>query len=165
MVKTKTEKHSAPGLLVSVRIHHRSSTSEYLAEDLATDILLARLMVCHDALRRGKDGNAKTIGHMRDGFRRNIDAAARLGDARNFTHNRLAVEILQFDRKLRLAVVEVDLAVVADIAFRLQHVEDTGAQPRAGRRHRRLPAPIGMADAGMHIAARLGQGQLRSALP
>src|SRR5690606_4914 len=90
-----------------------SARSENLAENFSADILLARLMVGHHALGRRKDGDAEAIGHLRDGLHRRVNAASGLGNAGDFTDNRLALEIFQLDLDLGLAVVEIDLRVIA----------------------------------------------------
>src|SRR5690606_3867553 len=70
----------------------------------------------------------------------------------------LAFVIFQLDLDFGLAVVEVDLGIVADIAFRLQHVENAGAQTRSRRGDLGLLAAVCVADAGQHIAERITHG-------
>src|SRR6185312_9733979 len=139
--------------------------SEYLAENFAADVLLARLMVGHHALRRRQDGDAEAVGALRNRPHRHINAATGFRNAGDLTDYRLALEILQLDFDFRFAVVVVHLAVVADIAFRLQHVEDAGAEPGSRRRDLVLLKADGVADAGKHIAERIVHGHRKSSLP
>src|SRR5690606_3530420 len=74
-------------------------------------------------------------------------------------------EILQLDLDLGLAVVEVGLAVITDITFSLQHVQNTGTQTRSGRGNGVLLAAVGITDTGQHIAERIAQGHLVYSLP
>ena len=69
--------------------------------------------------------------------------------------DRSAFEIFQFDFDLGLAVVEINLGVITDVAFGLHHVENAGAQLRCRRGDLGLLAADGVADAGEHIAQRI----------
>src|SRR5690606_5282719 len=123
---------------------------EYVAEDLAADVLLTRPPVGHDALRRGEDRDAEAVGHGLELLDRRVDAAAGLRHAGDLANRRLAIRILQLDLELRLAAA-FDARVAADIPFLRQHVEDARAQVGSRRDDFRLPPHLRIADAGQHV--------------
>src|SRR5215207_1494651 len=53
----------------------------HVAEHFAADAGLARLAVGHDALRRGDDGHAEAVHHVRDVVAALVDAQARTAHA------------------------------------------------------------------------------------
>src|SRR5262245_11100277 len=132
-----------------------SLASEHRTEDFATDVLVARLVVGHDALRRRHDGDAEAVVDARQRLHRGIHPAARLRHPRDLADHGRAVEILQLDVELGAAVLVLDGGIAADVALALEHFEDTRAQRRARRRHLRLVAPGRVADASDHIADRI----------
>src|ERR1700751_2283279 len=71
------------------------------AEDFAAHVRVTRGRVGHDALRRRQDRDPKAVLHGLQILDRRIDAAARLGDPADLDDDRLAVEVLQLDLKLR----------------------------------------------------------------
>src|SRR5271165_998362 len=126
--------------------------SEDGAEDLAADVVLARGMVSHDALRRRHDRDAEPVADARHGVDGRIDPAPRLRDALDLADDRLVVEILQLDLELGAAVAVVRGRIAADVAFGLKHVENLLAKGGAGRRHLAALAHLRIADPGEHIA-------------
>src|SRR5690606_31668531 len=79
--------------------------------------------------------------------------------------HRLAFVVLEFDLKLRLAILVVDLCVVTDVAFSLQHVQHACTQVRSRRGNGGLATAIGIANAGEHIAEGITKGHRSSSLP
>src|SRR5439155_21490171 len=134
-----------------------SSVSEHRAEDLAADVLLARLVIGHDAFRRRENRDAESVVDARQRLDRGIDPAARFGDPRNLADHRPAVEIFQFDLELGAAVAVLDRRIAADVALALEHVEHVGAQLGSRARHLGLVAQRRVADAGDHVAERIVQ--------
>src|SRR5690606_11086059 len=135
-----------------------SARSENLAENLSADVLLASFMVGHHALRGRKDGDAQTVCHARNAVHAHVDATTRLGDADDLADDGRTLVVLQLDVELGLAVLVFDAAVVADVAFRLEHIENPDAQLGRRRRDRALLAAKSVADAGQHIADRIING-------
>src|SRR3546814_9482486 len=68
----------------------------------------------------------------------------------------LPLEILEFDAQA-LVLAQLFLAIAANVAFTLQHVENANAQ--LGRRagHAVLARLLAVADTGEHITQRIGQ--------
>src|SRR5690606_10063590 len=125
------------------------------AEDFAAHLGLAGRGVRHDALGRGEDRDAEAVlDRLQVGDRR-IDAAARLGHARDLGDDRLAVEILQLDLELREFAGVLNQRIAADVAFVLQHVEDALAQAGSRGEHLGTLAHGGVPDAGDHVAQRI----------
>src|SRR5690606_12811788 len=108
-------------------------------------------MIGHHALRRRKDGDTETIADLRDGLDRNVNATARLRNADDFADDGRTLEILQLDVELGLAVLVVDLAVVADVTFGLQNIQNAGAKLGSRRGNRALLAAERVTDTGQHI--------------
>src|SRR6476646_10310623 len=133
----------------------RWRASEYVAEDLAADVLLPGAHVRHHALWRGQDGNAQPVGDAGEVAHRLVDAATRRGHAADLADRRLAVGILELDLELRETVLVIDARVAADIALVHQHVEHTLAQLGGRRRHLGAAPLLRVADAGEHIAERI----------
>src|SRR3546814_7555594 len=71
----------------------------------------------------------------------------------------LPLEILEFDAQA-LVLALLFLAIAANVAFTLQHVENANAQ--LGRRagHAVLASLLAVADTGEHITQRIGQCHL-----
>jgi hypothetical protein len=67
--------------ILSVRMEILLSRIEDRAEQLTTNVLFACLVIGHHALRGRKDGDAEAVRDLRDGLDRDIDTAARLGNA------------------------------------------------------------------------------------
>src|SRR6516165_7873031 len=78
--------------------------SKHRTEDFAADILFARVVVRHYALRRRDDRNAQSIVHARQCFHRGIDAPGRFGDSCDLADHRLAVEIFELDLQLLASI-------------------------------------------------------------
>src|SRR5271165_1240832 len=95
--------------------------SEDGAEDFAADIVLAGGVISHDALRRRDDRDAEAVADARHGVDSRINATARLRYALNL--------------ELRSAIAVIGGRIAADVAFRLEHVEDLLAKGGAGCRH------------------------------
>src|SRR5262249_48021837 len=96
--------------------------SKHRAEDFAADILVARVVVRHYALRRRDDGNAQPIVHARQRFHRSIDASSRLGDSRNLADHRLAVEIFELDLQLLASIGVLHGGVSADKTLAFENI-------------------------------------------
>src|SRR3546814_3182992 len=81
-------------------------------------------------------------------FRGRIDAAARLRNAGHVADRRLPLEIFQLDADALVLALGAQrfFAVAADIAFALEHVENTDAQRRSRR-------PIGSASGRERVCA------------
>src|SRR5690606_33440306 len=122
------------------------------AEDFAADIGVAGVGVGHDALRSRKDRDAEAVLDRLQIADRRIDAAARLGHARDLGDDGLAVEILQLDLELRKLTRVLNQVVAADVAFVLQHVEDALAQTRSRGQHLGTLAGRRVLDASDHVA-------------
>src|SRR3546814_10105593 len=60
--------------------------------------------------------------------------------------------VLQLDLDFSQAETDLFSAVIPDVAFALQDVEDVRAQLRRRRAHLRLPAPLSIADTRQHIS-------------
>src|SRR3989344_8482844 len=97
--------------------------SEYLRQHLAADILFARFSVGQNTAGGGYDGDAKAVAHNRQFLGTRIDAAARLGHARDMLDRGLALDILQLDAQALVTAQQL-FAISADIAFALQHIEN-----------------------------------------
>src|SRR5580704_3170875 len=91
--------------------------SEDGAEDLAADVVLARGVVSHDALRRRDDRNAEPVADARHGVDGRVDPAPRLRDALDLADDRLVIEILQLDLELGATVGVIRGRIAADVAF------------------------------------------------
>ncbi|SOR30321.1 protein of unknown function [Methylorubrum extorquens] len=128
-----------------------SSGSEHLAEHFTADVTLARNVIGHDALRGRDDGDAEAIGDARQLANGRVDTAAGLRHPLDLPDDRATVVVLEFDLELRAAVAEVLHRVVADVALGLQHVENRGAQARAGGLDDVAATALTVADAGEHI--------------
>src|SRR5580704_15427367 len=122
------------------------------AQYLAADVVLASGMVGHDALRRRDNRHAKAVGDARHRVDRRVDPAARFGYALDLADDRLVVEVFQLDFELGATVAVVRGRIAADIAFRLQYVENLLSQGRTGSRNFAALAHLRVADAGEHIA-------------
>src|SRR5918998_279182 len=134
----------------------RRPPSEHAAEDLAADIGGAGLVVAHHAARRGQDLDAEAAVEPRQVLDRGVDPAARLGDAGDLLDGRLALGVLQLDLELAHPGAQVLGAPGADVALALQHLADVLAQPGGRRDAARLPRALRVADAGEHVAERIG---------
>src|SRR3712207_5179080 len=132
-----------------------ASALEDLAEHFAAHVLLPGLVIGHHALRRRENGDAEAVSHARHGVDGSIHAAARLGDALDGADHRLAVIVLQLDRKLSPAIAELRLRVVADVALGLEDFENASAQLRARGGNSTATAHLRVADTGEHIAQRI----------
>src|SRR5215470_758808 len=128
-------------------------SSEHAAENFAADIGRARLVVRHDAPRRGQDRDAETVVDARNLRHLGIDPTARPGDARDLADRRMALVIFELDLELDRAA----LLIAADVALALQHVEH--AYPQLGSRadDRRLARLLTVADPGQHIPQGIAQ--------
>src|SRR5262249_15621755 len=104
-----------------------AGASEYAAEDLASDVLLARALIRHHPLGRGKNGHAEAVGDGRKIAHRLVDAAPRLRDALDIANRRLSVGVLELDLELGAAVLMVDARVSANITLIDEHVEHARA--------------------------------------
>src|SRR6516225_2860410 len=129
--------------------------SEHRTKDFAADIGVAGGMIRHHALGRRHDGDAQAVVDARQVLHRHVDAPARLRHPLDLADHRLAVEIFELDLELAAAVAVLDGRIIADVAFALEHLEHAAAQLRARRRHLRLGALLGVADAGDHVADRI----------
>src|SRR5262245_16455941 len=129
--------------------------SEHRAEDFSAHVVVARVVIGHDALGRGEDRNAQSIVHPRQRLHRGIDPPSRLRHPRDLADDRRAVEIFQLDLELLAAVRMLDRRVAADEALGLEHVEDADAQPRGRHRHLGLVAHLRVMDTRDHVAERI----------
>src|SRR4030088_1517151 len=112
-----------PGSLI------RWSGLKHRAEDLSADIVVARVVIGHDALGRRQDRDPQPVVHARQRLHRGIDSPPRLRHPRNLADDRRAVEIFQLDLELLVPARMLDRGVAADEAFGLEHVEHADAQP------------------------------------
>src|SRR3546814_1197049 len=68
----------------------------------------------------------------------------------------LPLEILEFDAQA-LVLAQLFLAIAANVAFTLQHVENANAQLGCRAGHAVLARLLAVADTGEHITQRIGQ--------
>src|ERR1043165_3012623 len=107
-----------------------------LAEDLAADAALGRLVAREDALRRRDDGEAEAAEYARDLLLVAVDAAARARDAVDAVDDRLAVgRVFEVDPQRPLRFFLVRERVVADEALALEDAGDLHLQLRGGELH------------------------------
>src|SRR6185503_17990810 len=135
---------------------YRCGTSEHLREHFAADILGARFRVRQNALGRRDDGDAEPVADPGEILRARIDPAAGTRDTADVLDRGLALEIFQLDAQPGM-IAELLLAIAADIAFALEHIEHAGAQLRGRRKDAVLPRLLAVADAGEHITQGIGQ--------
>src|SRR5258708_13975129 len=102
------------------------SRSEHRAQDLAADVLIARVVVGHDALGRRQDRHAEPVVDARQGLDRGVDPPSRLRHPGNLADHRLAVEIFQLDLEFGAALSLFHPAIAADVAFALEPVPHPG---------------------------------------
>src|SRR5690348_11236180 len=131
-------------------------TSEYAAEDFAADIGGAGLVVRHDAARRRQDGDAQPVIDARQVSDLGIDAPTGLRHAGDLADDRLAVDIFELDLELGDAVAYLLALISPDITLALQHFQHIGAESRRRRLDDGLVCPLPVANAGQHIAERIG---------
>src|SRR5215831_8447704 len=131
----------------------RTFQLEHRAQDLAADVLVACFVIRHHPLGGRQDRDPEPVVDARQRPHRGIDAPTGLRHPGDLADHRRAVEIFELDIELAAAVLVLERRVAADIAFVLQHVENAGAQTRAGGRYARL-------DARGHIAERIVQSHL-----
>src|SRR4029077_838534 len=87
----------ATGLLPIFDMNSFPDPSEHRAENFAADVLLAGVVVGHNAFRRRQDRDTQAVIDARQVPHRRVDAAARLRHARDLADHRRAVEILELD--------------------------------------------------------------------
>src|SRR3546814_11433940 len=75
-----------------------------------------------------------------------IDPPARTRHPRDLLDHGGTLVVLQLDLDFSQAETDLFSAVIPDVAFALQDVEDVRAQLRRRRAHLRLPAPPSIAD-------------------
>src|SRR5258708_3981198 len=131
-------------------------TSEHAAEDVAGDIGGPGLVIRHHAARRRQDGDAQPVIDARQVGDLGIDAPARLRHAGDLADHRLAVDIFELDLELGDALTYLLARVAADIALALQHFQHRGADLGRRRLDDGLVCLLPVANAGQHIAERIG---------
>src|ERR1051326_4829310 len=126
-----------------------------LAEDLAADAALGRLVSREGALRRRDDGEteaAEHAEHARDLLLVAVDAAARARDALDAVDDRLAVgRVFEVDPQRPLRFFLVRERVVADEALALEDARDLHLQLRSGELHAVMMRHDPIADPRQHI--------------
>src|SRR5688572_11061580 len=94
---------------------------EYLRQQLAADVLLARLGIREHAARGRDDHRPEPVADVRQLAGAGVDPAAGPGDARQMVDRRLALEIFEVDPQAFLAR-QLLFRIAADIAFALKHI-------------------------------------------
>src|SRR5690606_31565911 len=120
------------------------------AQDFATDALLARLRVGHDALRGGNDGDAEAVEDLRQLGLATVVAQARARHALHALDDRAAFVVFQLDLELGLGAV-LGHARSGDVALVLQDLGDGHLDLGRRHLHRRLADGRRIAHAGQHI--------------
>src|SRR5688500_13975894 len=116
------------------------------AEELSTDVLLARLAVGHDALAGRNDRDAHPVQDAREVADAAVDPPARLARAVDLVDDLLAGHrVLQLDADLALLGV-IDDVVVFDVALVLEHLCDAGADLALGDEDHSSADPVCVPD-------------------
>src|SRR5579864_6541506 len=128
---------------------------EHLRQHFAADVLLARLGVRQHTARGRHDDRAEAVADARKLASGRIDPAAGLRHSSQVLDCRLALEIFELDPQALLAR-ELFLGISADIAFALEHIENSRAQLRGRRQDAVLPGLLAVADAGEQVTQGIG---------
>src|SRR6185312_2092064 len=131
------------------------------AEHFAALADRARLLVRHDALRRGDDDRPHAAQDLRQLVLAAIDAQPRTADTLQAVDDRPALEVLEADGQSRLAALLIE-AEVSDVAFVLQHLHDGVLQPRGGEANLGLARGLAVTDARQEIGDRIGHAHWAS---
>src|SRR5919204_1458025 len=127
----------------------------HVGEDFAADLLLARLAVGHDALRRGDERDPHAGEDRRDLVVRHVHAPARRGDTHEAgDHLLVGAAVLEVDAQHVLLAVLED-AEVLDEALLLQQLRDADLQPAGGNVALLVLGPAGVANAGEEVGDRI----------
>src|SRR3546814_2450838 len=98
-----------------------------------------RSLVGQDPARRRQDGDAEAVVDPRQLLDLRIDPPARTRHPRDLLDHGGTLVVLQLDLDFSQAETDLFSAVIPDVAFALQAVEDVRAQLRRRRAHLRLP--------------------------
>src|SRR3984893_18713307 len=110
----------------------------------------ARLLVRHDAMRRGNNRHTQAAQSYRKYVLAAVDPESRTADAFDAIDDRPAVVILELDGQRALGAGRLDV-VRAYIAFILQYLENGKLQLRCPHAHCGLARGLRVADAGQKI--------------
>src|SRR6185437_2746276 len=138
---------------------------EHSADYLATQVLGLCFVIGHHALGSRQDRHAQAVHDRGDILHRHIDTAAGTRDALDRPDHRGVVGIFQLDLVFVETVVRLLLAVAADEAFRLQHVQHATAHGRRGSRNGVATTHLRIADAGQHVGDRISKAHRCLSLP
>src|SRR5690348_5468351 len=131
------------------------------AEHFAALADRARLLVGHDALRCGDDHRPHAAKNLRQLVLAAIDAQPRTADTLQAVDDRAALEVLEADGQSRLAALLIE-AVVGDVAFVLQHLDDGRLQLRGGEANLGLARGLAVADSCQEVGDRIGHAHRAS---
>src|SRR5580704_6613794 len=143
----------------------QSLGSKDATQHLAAHLGGAGLVVRHDAARRRQDRDAEPVIDPRQVDQLRIDPAAGLRHARNLADHRLAIDIFELDFELRDTGAHLLVAIAADIALALEHLEYVGAVLRGGCGDNGLARALAVADARQHVAERIAHRHRAPPLP
>src|SRR5256714_2298013 len=134
-------------------------------EQLAAQVLLARLAVDHHAARGGEDRDAEPVHDRRDVAVREIAAQARLGLPADLADRRALVRVVLEDHRQDALLAVLLGGDLADEALVAQHLADA-LLDLAGRQLDLLEAgALGVADPGQEVRDWIGQAHLQFLRP
>src|SRR4051794_23536245 len=122
------------------------------AQQLATDVRLARPPVAHHAAARAHDADAHAVEHPGEVLHLAVHAPPGLALAIERVNDALAVAgVLELDADLPLLEGVLHHVVLLDVPLILQHLRDAGADLAVAHQHEAASDAIGVADAGQHV--------------
>src|SRR5574338_732169 len=138
------------------------ASSPHDGEQLAAEVLGARLAVAHETSRRAHDGHAEAVLHARHLAALHVAPQAGRGDAAQLADDRRLVVVLEVQPEHAVRAVIEDLEI-RDVVVVLQQPRELALELA----HRHVHAPVarraGVADAGQHV--RYGICQAHRTLP